>query len=249
MAKKKFASDFKRFFLRGLAALLPTLLTVAILLYVFGIVRRYIGTFVDAGMYWAIEHTRLGNFLSAQTWDRYFSWWVYSVLALVMVYLFGRFLASFLGRGIWRMVEGAIVRLPLIKQIYPSVKQVTDFLFSEPRLEFSRVVAVEYPRKGVWSLGLVTGTGMRTISEAAGDDLVTIFIPSSPTPVTGYTITVRRNEIVDLPLTIDEALRFTISGGLIRPPGQLAKDIGKTLEPKSLPPAGQPQQKDRENST
>ena len=87
-------------------------------------------------------------------------------------------------------------------------------------MEFSRVVAVEYPRKGIWSLGLVTGPGMRTVHEQLGGDLLTVFIPSSPTPVTGYTITVRRNEVIDLPMSIDDAFRFTISGGVIMPINQ-----------------------------
>lgn len=247
MGKKTFAGDFKRFFLRGLASLLPILVTIWLLYLVFGWVRRYAGRAVDAGVYWAIANTRLGGILSRQTWDAYFSWWIYFALAVMAVYLFGRFVVSFLGRQMWRMVEGALARLPLIRQIYPSVKQVTDFLFSEPQLSFSRVVAVEYPRKGVWSVGLVTGSGMRTINEAAGSDLVTVFIPSSPTPITGYAITVRRDEIVDLPLTLDEAMRFVISGGVIRPPSQSAMEMEGAVYAKSLPVPAEKQNMDKEN--
>ena len=235
VSRKKSAGDFKRFFLRGLAALLPTLLTVAILVYIFSLVRHYVGKYIDRGMHWVIAGTGLGRILSISAWDTYFSWWVHFVIVVFVVYLFGRFVASFVGRGVWRMVEAVLVRLPLIKQIYPSVKQVTDFLFAGPKLRFSRVVAVEYPRKGVWCLGLVTGAGLRTISEAVGSNMVTIFIPSSPTPMTGYTITVRRDEIVDLSLTIDEALRFVISGGVITPPAQLTGGTEGVSEPKSLP--------------
>ena len=118
------------------------------------------------------------------------------------------------------MAEGGLVKLPGIKQIYPSVKQVTDFFFSDRQVQYSRVVIVEYPRKGIWSLGLVTNTGMRTVDESLPGELLTVFVPSSPTPVTGYTITVRRDEVIDLPISIDEALRFTISGGVIQPPSQ-----------------------------
>jgi len=85
------------------------------------------------------------------------------------------------------------------------------------------VVAVEYPRKGIWSIGLATNPGMRTLHESTGEDLLTVFIPSSPTPVTGYTITVGRDKIIDLPMSIDEALRFTISGGVIQPDHQLVE--------------------------
>jgi len=147
-------------------------------------------------------------------------WWVGFLVAIAGVYAIGRFVASFLGRGLWRLIEGTFFRLPIVKQVYPYVKQVTDFLLSERKLEFSRVVAVEYPRKGIWSLGLVTAPGMRTLHGALGGDLLTIFIPSSPTPFTGYTITVRREEVIDLPLSIDNALRFTVSGGVIMPINQ-----------------------------
>jgi uncharacterized membrane protein len=78
-------------------------------------------------------------------------------------------------------------------------------------------VTVEYPRKGIWAVGLVTGGTMRSIEHESGDAL-TIFIPSSPTPFTGYTITVPRGEVHELPISIDEALRFTISGGVLVPP-------------------------------
>ena len=118
------------------------------------------------------------------------------------------------------MIDRGFFRTPVVKRIYPYVKQVTDFLLSERKLEFSRVVAVEYPRKGVWSLGLVTGPGLRTLTHSVRSDLLTVFIPSSPTPVTGYTITVRQDEVIDLPISIDDALRFTVSGGVIVPVGQ-----------------------------
>jgi len=223
---ERFVHDFKRFFLRGLAAALPTLLTVAIILYVFAAIQKYVGSYLGDAVRWLIaavwcasaeiEPAQLPHLLQAEGWERYF-WWVGFLFALVAIYIFGRFIASFIGRGLWRGVERALFRLPVIKQIYPYVKQVTDFVFSPRRVEFNRVVAVEYPRRGIWSLGLVTGPGMRTLRDETGAELLTVFIPSSPTPVTGYTIAVRRDEVVDLPISIDEALRFTVSGGVIMP--------------------------------
>jgi uncharacterized membrane protein len=232
---ERFRQDFRRFFLRGLAAMLPPLLTVIIVVYVLRFVDQYIGRYVDQVAQWivvqalALQRGQGATFrgpaaiwqeLETKVWQPYHLRWVSFLLAFVLIYVFGRFVASIIGRGLWQMIERAFFRLPVVKQIYPSVKQVTDFLLTERKMEFSRVVAVEYPRKGVWSVGLVTSEGMRTLLDALGDDMVTVFIPSSPTPVTGYTITVRRHEIVDLPLSIDDALRFTVSGGVIMPPGQ-----------------------------
>ena len=231
----RFRQDFRRFFLRGLAAMLPPLLTVIIVVYVLRFVDQYIGRYVDQVAQWivvqalALQQGETVTFTGPKAvwqevetgiWEPYRLRWASFLLAFVLIYVLGRFVASIIGRGLWRMIEQAFFRLPVVKQIYPSVKQVTDFLLTERKMQFSRVVAVEYPRKGVWSVGLVTSVGMRTLLDALGDDMVTVFIPSSPTPVTGYTITVRRHEIVDLPLSIDDALRFTVSGGVIMPPGQ-----------------------------
>ena len=112
-------------------------------------------------------------------------------------------------------------RIPLIRAIYSSVKQVTDFILKERSVEFSGVVAVEYPRKGVWSLGLTTGGPMKHVQQRVDTELVTVFIPSSPTPVTGYVIQVPRKDVFELNMTIDEGLKFTVSGGVIKPKAEL----------------------------
>jgi len=219
--KESFASDFKRFFLRGLAAFLPALVTLMIIIYVITFIQKYLGRYINIGLVWIIRWI-WGSSLTSDIeifYSRYLTW-IGFLLALVGVYFFGRFIGSFMGRGLWRMIEQTFLRLPIVKAIYPYVKQVTDYALSEKKLEFSRVVAVEYPRKGTWSLGLVTGPGMRGIGEVAAGDLLTLFIPSSPTPFTGYTITVRRDEVIDLPISIDEAIRYTVSGGVIMPASQ-----------------------------
>jgi uncharacterized membrane protein len=227
---ESFGSDFRRFFLRGLAAVLPTVLSIVIIVWLFRKIHEYVGQYINVGVVWLTSQV-IWNSRGTESqwtnakavynhvWNVYHPWaaWVGFVLAIVAIYIFGRFVASFLGRGIWRMIERTLIRLPMIRKVYPYVKQVTDFLLSEKKIEFNRVVAVEYPRKGIWSLGLVTGPGMRTIHSTAGGDLLTVFIPSSPTPMTGYTITVRREEVIDLPMNIEDALRFTISGGVIVP--------------------------------
>ncbi|MEE9294468.1 MAG: DUF502 domain-containing protein [Phycisphaerae bacterium] len=140
------------------------------------------------------------------------------VIAILLIYFTGYFLASFIGRWSWQMVERTIRRTPLISAIYPAIKQVTDFFISdEKKTGFSGVVAVQYPRKGIWSVGLVTGAPIRAISQDDPRELITVFVPSSPTPVTGYTITVARADVLELPLTIDDALRYAISAGVVQP--------------------------------
>lgn len=145
------------------------------------------------------------------------------VIAVLLVYFVGFFLASFIGRSIWRMLETLLVRVPLVKAVYPAVKQITDFLFREQHFkEYTLVVAVQYPRKGVWSSGLVTGPPLRSIQSGTPEELVTISVPSSPTPFTGYVISAPRADVVETPLSIEEAFRFVVSGGVVRPPHQTA---------------------------
>ena len=151
--KETFGTDFRRFFLRGLAAVLPTLLTIAIIFYVFGFVHDNLGKHINSLAVYIIARAVDKPFDDIWAfWDHYL-WWVGFLLGISAIYIFGRFVASFIGRSIWRLFERAFHRVPVVRQIYPSVKQVTDFLLSEKKLDFSRVVAVEYPRKGVYSLG------------------------------------------------------------------------------------------------
>jgi uncharacterized membrane protein len=101
--------------------------------------------------------------------------------------------------------------------VYSSVKQVTDFIFSERDIEFNRVVAVQYPREGIWSIGFVTGESMLDIRSAANEPVLSLLMPTSPMPATGFTITVRKSETVDLDITIDQAIQFIVSCGVVVP--------------------------------
>jgi uncharacterized membrane protein len=150
------------------------------------------------------------------------------VVAIILIYLAGRFLGGLIGRRVYAKVENAFQRLPVVAQIYPHVKQVVDVFFGGgegERIKFNRVVLVEYPRRGIWTVGLLTGESMRQIEKTMETEGVTVFIPSSPTPFTGYTITVPRNEAIDLPITIDEALRFVVSGGVLVPPREMPEYV------------------------
>ncbi|MFQ5492459.1 MAG: DUF502 domain-containing protein [Phycisphaerae bacterium] len=281
--------DFRRFFSRGLAALLPTLLTIALLIWAYDLIDRSLGRYITNTMVALFAAGGPPHFISAESadrqaleygtpidvWDaqgrrltveyqtinhpilsgghadaetlkeaqkarnvalwrvafaRYKLHLIGFVIAIIVVYFLGLFLASLLGRTTWRLIERLLYRIPVVKAVYPNIKQVTDFLLSDRKLQFSGVVAVEYPRKGLWSMGLVTGPPLRTVQESVGDDLLTVFVPSSPTPVTGYVITVRRKEVLELDFTLDDAMRYSISGGVIKPPREsLEQDYADPL--------------------
>lgn len=162
--------------------------------------------------------------------------WVYGrgqvtgfVIAIVGVCSIGAFLASVMGRTLWHLIEKTLMNLPLIKQVYPYIKQVTDFLLAKKSLTFSKVVAFEYPRKGTWSIGLVTGTGLKKVVNAVGQEFLTLFVPTSPTPFTGYVIMTLKNETIELDMSIEEALRYVISGGVITPAEHKAFEASKKV--------------------
>ncbi len=148
---------------------------------------------------------------------------LFLVVFVVLLYLLGNFMAAGIGHFFWRRFEQGIHRLPLVRSVYSSVKQVTDFLFSESNIEYTRVVAVEYPREGIWSLGFVTGESLVDIRGIANEPVVSLLMCTSPAPMTGFTITVRKSEVIDLNITIDQALQYIVSCGVVVPPQQLVE--------------------------
>ena len=148
-------------------------------------------------------------------------WFTIPLLLLVflsVLFFVGRFLAAGVGRLLVNGLERLVSQLPVVRNLYSSVKQVTDFVLSEREIEFTRVVAVEYPRVGIWSLGFVTSDSLAPLRAALGEEMVSIFIPTSPMPMTGFTINVRKREAIDLELTIDQAVQFIVSCGVVCPP-------------------------------
>ena len=117
--------------------------------------------------------------------------------------------------------------LPLIRGVYASVKKVTDFaLVDSGEVHYLRVVAIEFPRPGIWTVGLVTGEGMTDIAGAAGEPCVTVAVPGSPVPFTGNVVTVPKSAAHDLSITIDESLQFFISCGVVVPLRELQSKEG-----------------------
>jgi uncharacterized membrane protein len=155
------------------------------------------------------------------------------LIALILVCIIGAMLASVVGRTLWRMIENFIMNTPFLRQVYPYVKQITDFLLKgqEQQKTLRSVVAVEYPRKGIWSVGYVTGSGIRKIVEGKDKEFVTILIPTAPTPLSGFVIMVPKEDTIDLDMSIEEALRFIISAGVITPQ---SNKVGGFLQPADL---------------
>jgi len=152
---------------------------------------------------------------------------IFLCVFLMVLYLLGKFLAAGVGRFFWMQFERVIHRLPLVRNVYSSVKQVTDFMFSEREIEYTRVVAIEYPRKGIWTLAMVTGESLLDIRCAANEPVLSVLVPTSPMPFTGFTVTVKKSETVDLNITIDQAFQFIVSCGVVVPTHQIAQALAE----------------------
>jgi uncharacterized membrane protein len=228
--RENFSQDFRRFFLRGLAALMPTLITIWLLMKVWEFLWGSLGFYIILGLRRLASATAPLSDTAAKVALRpelaadphNIPWYVQIggvLLAIILVYLVGLFAGHFLGRVTWRLAERAVMRVPLIRAIYPAVKQVTDFVLADKSQQFAgtRVVAVEPHAKGIWSIGLVTGPGLRPISESVGSEMITVFVPSSPTAFSGYVLVVPRESVIELPLSVEQAMRVLVSGGVIDP--------------------------------
>ena len=251
--RRSFGEDFQRFFLRGLGTLLPTVITIALIWYVLNFLWDSIGWYII----WAIG--RLWYLADRQGWieptsagyiGRYLeeTWYIKPlgvILALVLIYLVGLLVGNFIGRAFYRLAERLVMRIPVVRALYPAVKQVTDFLLTDRGTPFagSRVVAVQPHHSGIWSVALVTGSGLSPLSEKTREEMVTVFVPSSPTAFSGYVMLVPRSGVVELPMTVEDAMRLFISGGVLTPtrkkPALPAADAPAALaveKPRSITP-------------
>jgi uncharacterized membrane protein len=136
---------------------------------------------------------------------------------ILLVYLLGKFIAARVGHMLWTSVERFIHHLPFIRTVYGTVKHVTDLAFSEREIEFTRVVAVEYPRKGIWTLAFVTGEGMPPLANVITEPVVRLLVPTSPMPATGFTITVPKSQTIDVNVSVDQAIQLIVSCGFVAP--------------------------------
>jgi len=214
----RFSHAVRRSFWKGIATLLPALLTIVVIVYGYQFLDRHVAQYINRGVVYI--HQSISGWDAdtvSSLYERAPLRWVGIVAAIIGICIFGYFLAGFIGSRLWRGAERLMRSVPVVKQIYPPAKQITEFVFSEKKLEFNRVVAVEYPRKGIYSLAFVTGRSFKVLQKRTGVEYTTVFIPNSPWPVTGFTVSVPKNEIVDLPMSVDEALRYVISGGVIGP--------------------------------
>ncbi len=153
-----------------------------------------------------------------------------TLLTLLIVFLTGLVTANFVGQRLVLFWESVLSRIPVVKSIYYSVKQVSDTLFSGSGDAFRKVLLVRYPHPEAWSVAFQTGTPTREVGQHADSELVSVFIPTAPSPVNGFFFFVRKSDTVELDMSVDDALKYIVSMGVVAPPlrnGHNANLIGR----------------------
>ena len=194
--------QIKRYLIAGILVILPLLITIyiltAFLQFADGILGKFINTYLKEILGFYIPGLGL-------------------ILFLIIIFFTGFLTTHFLGKRFYLLVDKALRRFPLVGLVYPSIKQIIDFLFTPRHPGFKRVVLIEYPRSGVWAIGFSTNEGFREANRKTAKELLNIFIPSSPGPLTGFFILVPREDVIFLDIAIEDAIKLIVSGGLLNP--------------------------------
>lgn len=139
------------------------------------------------------------------------------LLSIIIVFVTGIVATNFFGRRLVNFGESIVSRIPLVRTIYHAVKQVMETIFSSSADAFRNVLLVEYPRKGLWSIAFQTSSGAHEIDTKVEGDLISIFIPTTPNPTSGFLIMVKREDTIKLDMTVEQALKVVISLGVMQP--------------------------------
>jgi uncharacterized membrane protein len=224
MPKDPSSRFIRRTFLAGLLILIPLFVTYALIAFLFNIftnvsapLMRGLFRIYDLQRYgWAGPLVPLINFL----------------LSLAVIFLLGLFGTNFLGRRILQALDALILRLPLVKSIYGAVKQMVD-TFHGPRRSFQRVVLLQFPSQGLWTMGFVAAERRDVMHLTPSPTLLSIYIPTTPNPTTGYLVMVRPEDVVDVDYAVEDAFKFIISSGIVgkdpAPPQKVFHDTPSTM--------------------
>lgn len=139
------------------------------------------------------------------------------VLSAVVVLGTGMIVANLFGRRLVKLWERVLARIPLVRTIYASVKQILETVFSSQGQAFRKVLMIEYPRKGLWTLGFQSGATQGEPQAKTGEEVVNVFIPTTPNPTSGFFLMVPRKDVIELDMDVDEGLKMIISAGVVVP--------------------------------
>ncbi len=142
------------------------------------------------------------------------------VLMIVILTLIGAIAAGYLGKMLLRLSDRLLNRMPVIRSIYGVAKQIVETVVSNKSVAFREVVLIEYPRKGIWTIGFLTGRSIDQIGETlVRPDLVNVFVPTTPNPTSGFLLFVPEGDVQRLPMSVEDGIKLVISAGIVVPPG------------------------------
>jgi uncharacterized membrane protein len=194
----------RRTFLTGLLILLPLFITYILIAFLFNIFTR-VGAPLVAGLLQIFGANSLADPLLAL---------INLLLSRAVIFALGLIGTNIIGRQMLARIESVLLRVPLVSTVYSSTKQVVE-TFQGPGRSFQRVVLIEYPRHGVWSIGLVATERADTLNLAPGNKVLAVFVPTTPNPTSGYLVLMSPQDVVDTDFTIEEAFKFIVSGGIV----------------------------------
>jgi uncharacterized membrane protein len=198
-------------FFAGLAVVLPTVISIALVLWIFGTIANLTDTlliFIPAD----ITHKDAGK------GEMYWYWSLFAlVLAALIVTLIGSLARVYLGRQVIQMVDQVMLKVPLLNKVYGAIKQVNDAFTTSKSSSFKQVVMVEFPREGIYSIGFITGEQHQEVQTKTKEKVVSIFVPTTPNPTTGFLILVPESKVTRLEMPVADGIKFIISLGSVAP--------------------------------
>ena len=217
----------RQYFITGLLVWLPMGVTVWVLLWLLGILDG-----VFHGVLIALE-TMVPPLQPLADQLRHIPGLGVILVAIVIVGT-GLFVANMFGQWSLRQWDRLMTRIPVVRSIYSSVKQVSDTLFSGSGHAFSKALLVQYPRQGAWTIAFLTGHPGGEVAARLGEGYLSVYVPTTPNPTSGFFLIVPRADVIELAMSVDEALKYVISMGVVAPPP------ARALTPPPLPAATPP---------
>lgn len=186
------------YFLRGLITLLPLLVTIWLLWFMFSFLDGILGNIITL----FVGHSLPGlGFL----------------ITVSLIFISGYFATHIFGAKLFKLGEEILFHVPIVKSIYAAVKQINDVLFVHKTAEeYRKACIIEYPRKGLWSVGFVTSDAAAEIETKTKEKMINVFVANTPTPATGFLVMVPAREVVLLDMKIEDAFKYVISGGVLK---------------------------------
>ena len=198
------STHFRRYLLAGLLVWIPIMVTL--------LVVRFVIQLLDSSLSLLPVRYQPENLLG----------WHFPglgvIVSLLVLLITGLIASNVIGHRLVTLGESIVHRIPLIRAIYTSVKQVMNTLFTPGGQAFRKVMLVEYPRAGIWSIAFQTGAVPDAMTKAIGEESLTLFVPTTPNPTSGFLLVMPRNQVTELDLIIDDALKMVISLGVVQPP-------------------------------